>query len=98
VRVDRERAEAFDDASRYDRTRPSYPDELVADLLAGRPATIFDVGCGTGIASRLFRGDGRELLGVEPDPRMAAVARAHGLRVEAARFEEWDPRAGNSIY
>lgn len=91
--VDRDRAEAFgDDAVRYDRTRPSYPDKLVADLVADAPKRVLDVGCGTGIASRLFVAPGRAVLGVEPDPRMAAVARGHGVEVEEARFEDWDPR------
>jgi SAM-dependent methyltransferase len=36
------------------------------------------------------------VLGVEPDARMAAVARASGLAVEVARFEDWDP-AGRSF-
>jgi len=31
------------------------------------------------------------VLGVEPDGRMAVIARRHGLSVEQARFEEWDP-------
>lgn len=92
VSVDRERAEAFgDDPVRYDRARPSYPDELVADLVAEHPARVLDVGCGTGIASRLFRAPGRTVLGIEPDPRMAAVARGYGLEVEEVRFEGWDP-------
>jgi SAM-dependent methyltransferase len=97
VSVDRQRAEAFgDDPLRYDRARPSYPDQLVADLLAGDPKAILDVGCGTGIASRLFEGPDRAVLGVEPDIRMAAVARDRGLEVEEARFEDWDA-AGRSF-
>ena len=32
------------------------------------------------------------MLGVELDPRMAAVARAHGVEVEVAAFEDWDDR------
>jgi len=92
VGVDRTRSEAFgDDAERYDRARPGYPAQLVRDLLRDRPTTVLDVGCGTGIACRCFEGEGRRLLGIEPDPRMAAVACAHGLEVEHARFEEWDP-------
>jgi len=35
---------------------------------------------------------GCTVLGVEPDVRMAAVARRHGLRVEIATFETWDAR------
>ena len=53
---------------------------------------MLDVGCGTGIAARLLRERGCDVLGVEPDPRMAAFARSTGLEVEQARFEEWDPR------
>ena len=92
-RKDRERSESFgDDPTRYDRARPSYPGELVGDLLAANPRDILDIGCGTGIGSRLFQGDGRAVLGVEPDPRMAAVARQQGLDVEEASFEDWKPK------
>jgi SAM-dependent methyltransferase len=49
------------------------------------------VGCGTGIAARQFRSAGCGVLGVEPDARMAEVARAHGLLVEVATFEAWQP-------
>jgi SAM-dependent methyltransferase len=89
---DRARAESFGaEAARYDRARPSYPPELAERLLEGGADRVLDVGCGTGIASRLLRDLGCEVLGVEPDPRMAAVARGSGLTVEEARFEEWDP-------
>ncbi len=88
---DRARAEGFGAvAEAYDRARPSYPPAMVADLLADGPAAIIDVGCGTGKAGRLFLGAGRTVLGVEPDPRMAAVARTHGLDVEIGTFETWD--------
>ncbi len=55
------------------------------------PRTVLDVGCGTGIAARLFTERGCDVLGLEPDPRMAAVARRSGLAVEAGTIEEWDP-------
>jgi SAM-dependent methyltransferase len=51
---------------------------------------VLDVGCGTGIAARQFRAAGCLVLGVDVDPRMAAVAREQGFDVEVARFEEWD--------
>jgi SAM-dependent methyltransferase len=89
---DRGRAQSFGaQAELYDRARPRYPAGLVAHLLAGGARRVLDVGCGTGIAALAFRERGAEVLGVEPDERMAEVARAHGLEVEVARFESWYP-------
>ncbi|ROT28067.1 class I SAM-dependent methyltransferase [Micromonospora sp. HM5-17] len=86
-------AESFGaDAQRYDRIRPGYPDALVARIVSSSPGPdVLDVGCGTGIAARQFRTAGCTVLGVEPDARMADVARSHGLRVEVATFEAWAP-------
>lgn len=86
-------AESFGtDAPRYDRARPGYPDALVARVVTGSPGLeVLDVGCGTGIAARQFQAAGCTVLGVEPDARMAAFARAHGLPVEVATFEGWEP-------
>jgi SAM-dependent methyltransferase len=86
-------AESFGaDAARYDRARPSYPRALVDRIVAVSPGTrVVDVGCGTGIAARLFQAAGCEVLGVDPDPRMAELARRGGLQVEVATFEAWDP-------
>jgi SAM-dependent methyltransferase len=90
----RTRAEAFGtDADQYDRARPGYPAPLIDELLQARaqPLEVLDVGCGTGIAARQFVARGCSVLGVEPDERMAAVARRRGLPVETGRFEDWDP-------
>jgi SAM-dependent methyltransferase len=88
---DRRRAESFGaDAEQYDRARPGYPASLVDDLLDDRSGcAVVDVGCGTGITSRLFAGRGCRVLGVEADPRMAAVARRSGVEVEDGTFESW---------
>lgn len=80
------------DAERYDRTRPRYPDAMVDRIVAAIPGPdVVDVGCGTGIAARQFQAAGCKVLGVEPDARMADWARRHGLEVEVATFEAWDP-------
>ncbi|QFG24573.1 class I SAM-dependent methyltransferase [Actinomadura sp. WMMB 499] len=94
----REMAESFGaDAERYDRTRPRYPDAMVAAIVAASPGPdLLDVGCGTGIEARQFAASGRRVLGVEPDARMAAYARGRDLDVEVATFEDWDP-AGRSF-
>jgi SAM-dependent methyltransferase len=89
---DRRRASSFgDDAEQYDRARPTYPADLVGHLMRDNPKMVVDAGCGTGIASRLFIRRGCRVIGVEPDPRMAEIARRHGLSVEDDHFEEWDP-------
>ncbi|MBO0608733.1 class I SAM-dependent methyltransferase [Myceligenerans salitolerans] len=102
----REVAVSFgEDAERYHRTRPGYPAALADLVLAdeagvvpsphtapprrGRP-TVLDVGIGTGSAASLFRQAGCEVTGVEPDERMAVVARRAGFPVEIASFDDWD--------
>ncbi|WP_305788019.1 class I SAM-dependent methyltransferase [Symbioplanes lichenis] len=94
----RQVAEGFGaDPDRYDRTRPRYPDALVRRVAGDRAGLdVVDVGCGTGIAARQFQAAGCTVLGVEPDPRMAEVARRRGLVVEMSAFETWDP-AGRSF-
>jgi SAM-dependent methyltransferase len=88
---ERRRAGSFgDDAEQYDRVRPTYPAALVDRLMADQPRVVLDVGCGTGIAARLFTARGCRVLGLEPDARMASVARSHGLEVESGQFEQWD--------
>ncbi|GAA4915732.1 SAM-dependent methyltransferase [Nonomuraea thailandensis] len=94
----RQIAESFGtDAERYDRARPSYPDALVERIVAAAPGPdVLDVGCGTGIEARQFQAAGCTVLGVDPDARMAEVARRGGIAVEVATFEAWDP-AGRSF-
>ncbi|UKY54578.1 class I SAM-dependent methyltransferase [Streptomyces inhibens] len=80
------------DAERYDRARPRYPAEMVDRIVAGSPGSdVLDVGCGTGIAARQFQAAGCRVLGVEPDARMADLARQLGGEVDVATFEAWDP-------
>jgi SAM-dependent methyltransferase len=80
------------DPDRYDRTRPAYPDALVRRIVAASPGMeVLDVGCGTGGSARPFQAAGCRVLGVEVDARMAEFARAHGLDVELAKFEDWEP-------
>lgn len=88
-----ERSKLFDqEAERYDRCRPTYPDALFDELLGPEPASldVLDVGCGTGIASRQMAQRGAKVLGVEVAPRMAEIARSHGIDVEGGAFEDWD--------
>jgi SAM-dependent methyltransferase len=89
-----------EDALLYDRVRPSYPPELIDDVvsLVGKPARALDAGCGTGKATVMLAERGLIGVGVEPDADMAALAAKHleGLpewRVDVNDFERWEPRA-----
>ncbi len=66
-------------ADLYDRHRPSYPPQLVDDLLAaarvGNGGRVLEVGAGTGKATELFAQRGAVVVGVEPSAAMAALAR-----------------------
>jgi SAM-dependent methyltransferase len=62
----------------YVKYRPGYPQEvipLLAQIVGFRPDwKVADIGCGTGISSRLFVDHGNEVFGVEPNPQMRAAA------------------------
>jgi SAM-dependent methyltransferase len=96
LHLNRQRAEAFGDyAEQYDRARPTYPNALVDRVCPVKGWRLLDVGCGTGKAARQFAARGYEVLGIEIDERMAAIARRHGIAVEVAPFETWDAAGRN---
>ena len=89
--TNRERANSFGGAAvNYDTHRPRYPDRLIDDVLTPDIRRVLEAGAGTGIASMQFIERGADLLAVEPDIRMAAIAQAKGIPVEIATFEQWD--------
>lgn len=53
---------------------------------------VLDVGAGTGISSVQFADRAADVLAVEPDTRMAELARRKGIRTEVATFETWEPQ------
>src|ERR1043166_6631807 len=70
-------------ADLYAKYRPSYPDAAL-DLIPtrgrlGPTSLLVDVGCGTGISSRLFALRGVPVLGIEPNADMRTRADAESL-------------------
>ena len=64
-------------ADLYSAFRPGYPAAAMAWMAAGlpRPLRTADVGCGTGISSRLLAAQGVSVIGVEPNADMLDEAR-----------------------
>ena len=97
----RERRLVFGEvADLYDRYRPSYPDQLIIDLLAlarlDGSQPVLEIGAGTGKATLMFAARGIPVVAVEPSPAMAAVARRNcsaypDVEIEQCDFEHWDP-------
>jgi SAM-dependent methyltransferase len=94
----RRHGRAFDEvADEYDRSRPSYPDELVdracqlAGIRTGDP--VLEVGCGTGQLTRSLLARGLHVTALEPGRHLISLAQrnlADGGEVAfvQARFED----------
>jgi SAM-dependent methyltransferase len=68
----------------YAKARPSYPLEAIRAALEGlapvdgRTVRAADVGCGTGISTRLLAEAGAIVVGIDPNPDMLETARRGG--------------------
>ena len=78
-------------AADYDAARPVLPPTLL-DLLtrmaqSDRPRLVVDLGCGTGLSTRVWASRADRVVGIDPTPDMLAVARAatHSTNVEYRR-------------
>jgi SAM-dependent methyltransferase len=100
------RPDSFDQvAELYQRARPDYPSELVADLAdaarLGPGSRVLEIGCGTGKLSVPLAELGVTLTALEPGGNLAAIARRRlaGFplaEVVIGRFEDW-PAPGEAF-
>ena len=70
-----DRFEGFADI--YDKYRPQPPTiipEILTELISVRPKLVVDVGCGTGLSTRIWHGYTDQLIGIEPSADMLATA------------------------
>ncbi|MEX2394423.1 MAG: class I SAM-dependent methyltransferase [Actinomycetota bacterium] len=78
-------------AEAYDRFRPTYPDEVFADIKKYADLApddrILEIGAGTGRATAKFAPWGNPLLAIEPASAMAEIARSN-----VARFDNVEVR------
>lgn len=87
-----------DDAERYDRCRPGYPEQMVDDLgaMTGLDARsrVLEIGCGTGQVTKPLARTGCAITAVELSETLAWVARRNLAGFEATEvvvsaFEDW---------
>ena len=100
-----ERRATFDRAAElYERARPTYPDELIDDVVAlaglGPGSRIVEIGCGTGKATLPLAGRGLRITCVELGASLAAIAQRKlalfpGVQIVNADFETWRPERGD---
>jgi SAM-dependent methyltransferase len=78
-------------AAGYALHRPSYPgavvDWIVAEAAVRPGDPVADVGCGTGILTRLLAARGLDVVGIDPNQDMLAEARAGGGGATYSRGE-----------
>jgi SAM-dependent methyltransferase len=66
-------------ADAYERARPEWPQEAARWLVPAEARFVVELGAGTGKLTRALAQVAPRLLAVEPDARMLAVLREHGL-------------------
>ena len=84
------------DPANYDTVRPAYPDWVFDTLRTtcglGAGSAVFEIGAGTGSATRALLAAGAEVVAVEPDARLAGFLRARvtspSLRVLTQAFDD----------
>jgi SAM-dependent methyltransferase len=85
------------DPAKYHAARPAYPEwvfQRLSEACGLRPgAAVFEIGAGTGTATRQLLSRGADpLIAIEPDPRLAAFLRQtitdQTLQISLVPFEE----------
>jgi len=88
------------DPEGYDRYRPSFPSELIAEILAfshlPQDQTILEIGAGTGKATELFLKEGYPVVALEPGEALARYLRKKfekypHFTLYEEKFESWTP-------
>lgn len=92
----------WDEAAQvYEEVRPSYPDQLVQDIIDGANLSgnerLLEIGAGTGKATAMFAKRGFQIHCVEPGPNLAGILADKlsyypNVNVDVASFEDWTPR------
>jgi SAM-dependent methyltransferase len=102
--IDRSRRITFEEAADlYNETRPSYPEQLVEDVISHSKipegGRILEIGCGPGNATILFARRGFEILAIELGSKLSTYARNNcrtfsKVSILNMAFEDWPVEEG----
>jgi SAM-dependent methyltransferase len=75
----------------YDRYRPAVP-SVIVDILTrlahvSRPALVIDLGCGTGLSTRVWAGRAESVIGIEPNADMRTEAECRSVDLTGIRYQ-----------
>jgi SAM-dependent methyltransferase len=99
----KKQSKTFNEAAKYyDKYRPSYPLELINDLIEKAQLTnksrILEIGAGSGKATELFVDKGLEMTCIEPGKDLVLEGKRKfkekNVRYYNCRFEEWEEKLG----
>lgn len=83
--------------SKFSRERSRPFDDLISQVVAESPASIVDLGCGTGALTRSLadRWPAARVVGIDNSPEMLEKSRSfalpHRLQFEHGEIDEWTP-------
>jgi SAM-dependent methyltransferase len=102
--IDRSRRISFEEfADLYNESRPSYPEQLVEDVISlakiPKGGRVLEIGCGPGNATIAFAKCGFEILAVELGTKLSAYAKQNcqaypKVSILNMAFEDWPVEAG----
>lgn len=76
-------------ADLYDSARPKCPEkvkEIILKYMGSKPSLVVDIGCGTGLSTRIWSDISSEVIGIEPSSDMIEIAREKSLGLENVKF------------
>lgn len=76
-------------ANVYDSARPKCPEkvkEIILKYLGGNPLVVVDLGCGTGLSTRIWSDVSKKVIGIEPSPDMIVMAREKSVALKNVTF------------
>lgn len=76
-------------ADLYDSARPKCPEkvkEIIFKYMKNKPYLVVDMGCGTGLSTKIWSDISNKVIGIEPSSDMLQIAREKSLELDNVTF------------